>query len=164
MNSSPAWSALFTLAQDGGSAGEAPFIPGAPSGPGPDGTALQTPPAGAPGGPPPGGSSPLDSLIWILIPVMLVFLVTSALSGRKERKRREEMLNAIKRNDRVQTLGGIIGTVVDLTSTEVVLRVDESSNTRIRFARSAIQQVLREAKGSAGANVEAKPATEKSPA
>lgn len=167
MNSTPlaAWSASFTLAQESGPvAGEAPFIPGAPGGPAPGDTALQTPPAGTPGVPPAGGSSPLDGLIWILIPVMLVFLLTSALSGRKERKRRAELLGSIKRNDRVQTLGGIIGSVVEVTPTEVVLRVEESSNTRIRFARTAIQQVLREGKGPAGADVEAKPATEKTPA
>jgi preprotein translocase subunit YajC len=60
-------------------------------------------------------------------------------------------------------VGGIIGTVVDLTSTEMVLRVDESSNTRIRFARSAVQQVLREGKA-ASADVELKPGAEPAPA
>ena len=52
----------------------------------------------------------------------------------------------MKRGDRVQTVGGEIGTVVDLTESEMTLRVDETSNTRIRFARSAIQQVLKEGK------------------
>jgi len=46
----------------------------------------------------------------------------------------------------VQTVGGVIGTVVELKSDEVVLKVDDSGHTRIRFARSAIQQVLKPAK------------------
>jgi len=38
--------------------------------------------------------------------------------------------------------GGIIGSVVELKPRTVVLKVDESSNTRITFSRDAIQQVL----------------------
>ena len=46
--------------------------------------------------------------------------------------------------------------VADLNDTEMTLRVDEASNTRIRFARSAVQQVVRE--GEAGrTEVEVKP-------
>jgi hypothetical protein len=43
----------------------------------------------------------------------------------------------------------------------MVLRVDEASNTRIRFARSAVQQILRDAKESGRtADVEVKPKLE----
>ena len=51
-------------------------------------------------------------------------------------------MSAIKKHDRVQTIGGVIGAIVEVKPDEVVLKVDESSNTRITFARSAIQQVL----------------------
>ena len=52
------------------------------------------------------------------------------------------MLNAIKKHDKVQTIGGVLGAVVEIKPDTVVLKVDESSNTRITFARSSIQQVL----------------------
>jgi preprotein translocase subunit YajC len=52
------------------------------------------------------------------------------------------MVSAIKKHDRVQTIGGVIGSVVEIKPDYVVLKVDESSNTRITFARSAVQQVL----------------------
>ena len=56
-------------------------------------------------------------------------------------------LSALKRGDRVQTIGGMLGSVVKISDDEVVLRVDDAEseskgNTRIRFARSAIQTVL----------------------
>ena len=41
----------------------------------------------------------------------------------------------------------MIGSVVDIKTDRVVLKVDESANTRITFARSAIQQVLSQGGG-----------------
>jgi preprotein translocase subunit YajC len=127
--------------------------PAAPSpGPGPAGG-----PAGGAGG---GGGG---NFIWIMLLVMLVFIVMTSMAGRKEKRRRAALLAAVKRGDRVQTVGGEIGTIVELTDSEMVLRVDEASNTRIRFARSALQQVLqsRDAKPGAGAaELEPKPRAE----
>jgi len=109
-----------------------------------------TPPAGGapPGGggqPPPGGGG--SSFIWIMMLLFVGMFVMMALSGRRQQKRRKEMLASIQKRDRVQTLGGVIGTVVELNDQEVVLRVDEASNTRICFARAAVQQVLSSADG-----------------
>jgi preprotein translocase subunit YajC len=42
------------------------------------------------------------------------------------------------------TAGGILGSVVEVRDTEVVLKVDESSNTKIKFTRDAIKRVLTE--------------------
>ena len=38
------------------------------------------------------------------------------------------------------------GTVVEAKDDEVLVKVDESSNTKIRFARSAIHQVIEQPK------------------
>lgn len=62
----------------------------------------------------------------------------------KERKKREEMLGQLKKNDKVNTIGGIVGTVwsVNEDKGEVTLKVDESSNTKITFLKAAIQRVI----------------------
>jgi len=60
------------------------------------------------------------------------------------------MISAIKKHDRVQTIGGVIGSVVEVKPDYIVLKVDESSNTRITFSRSAIAQVLTAAPEPAG--------------
>lgn len=59
----------------------------------------------------------------------------------KEKKRRAQMIAAIKKNDRVVTVGGIMGTVVSVKDDDITLKVDESSNTKITFTRSSIQRV-----------------------
>lgn len=118
------------------------------------------------GSPAPGtGQQPQSSpfgggMLWILLGAMVLIVVMSSMSGRKQEKQRRAMLSTLKRSDRVQTLGGIIGTVVDLTDQEMTLRVDEASNTKIRFARSAVQQIIREAKESPRGDLEPKPSAE----
>ncbi len=81
--------------------------------------------------------------IWIGLILMLVVFYGIVLSGnRREKKKRQDMLAAIGKNDRVMTIGGILGTVVSAGENEVTLKVDESANVKITVIRSAIQRVL----------------------
>jgi preprotein translocase subunit YajC len=45
----------------------------------------------------------------------------------------------------VQTIGGVLGTVVDVRDNEVLVKVDETNNVKIRFNRTAIKEVLQDA-------------------
>jgi preprotein translocase subunit YajC len=136
-----------------------PAVEQAPGAPGSDGSQGITGQSGTTGGAPsPGPQSLLGSPFVLVLGMLLVIVMTSVFGGRKDKKKRATMMSSLKRHDRVQTLGGIIGTVVEMKDDEVVLRVDEGTNTRIRFAKSAIQQVLRESAAKEGPQVESKPA------
>lgn len=78
---------------------------------------------------------------------LLVFYFILIRPQKNKDKTRNNMLANLKRGDRVQTIGGILGTVVEAREDEVVLKVDETSNTKIKFARTAIHRVLEEDKG-----------------
>lgn len=80
----------------------------------------------------------------ILIVIVFYFMVSG--SKRKQEKAKEQMLKEMKRGDRIQTIGGILGTVVEARDTEVIVKVDETSNTKIHFARSAIHRVIEDDK------------------
>lgn len=80
-------------------------------------------------------------------------LIMSWLTSRKDKKRQAELMANIKKGDRVQMLGGMIGTITELGDTEVVIRVEEG---RIRFARTSIVGLVQSRGGPASA-VEAKP-------
>ena len=94
---------------------------------------------------------PPQSLSEVLRAMMPMFLMMAGLmyfmlirpQGR-ERKQREALLSSLKKNDRVVTLSGIIGTVTSFSDDgkEVTLRVDDS--VKLRFLRSAIQGPLSE--------------------
>jgi preprotein translocase subunit YajC len=60
-------------------------------------------------------------------------------SRRKQEAKRKEMLGNLKKNDRIVTIGGIIGTVVEAKPDEITIKVDESSNVRMKFARWAVR-------------------------
>jgi preprotein translocase subunit YajC len=81
------------------------------------------------------------SMIYLLLPLALVFIMLS-MGGRKEKKKRAKMMAAMGKGDKVQTVGGILGTVVEMRDDEIVVKVDENANTRLRFSRTAIQTIL----------------------
>ena len=74
--------------------------------------------------------------------MFLAMIIFSFMGQRRDRKKREAMISAVKKHDKVQTVGGLIGSVVEVKTDTIILKVDESANTRITFARSSIQQVI----------------------
>ncbi len=86
---------------------------------------------------------PLGTLFpFIMIAVLFYFMMI-----RPERKKRADavaMLENMKKNDRVVTIGGIHGVVVNVQkdSEDVTLRIDDSTNTRMRVLRSAISRII----------------------
>ena len=83
-----------------------------------------------------------------LLPGLMLFMVVfyfMLFRGRKkERQKYESLIASLKKNDRIQTIGGIYGTVVDVKDAEIVLKVDETNNVKIRVNRSAIKEVIRD--------------------
>jgi preprotein translocase subunit YajC len=82
----------------------------------------------------------------LFFPIILigVFLIFSSRNRKNADRKVKDMLGNLKKGDRVQTIGGILGTVVEARDTEVVLKVDETNNTKMRFSRKAIHVVLQD--------------------
>ena len=57
----------------------------------------------------------------------------------KKRKETEKMLGALKKGDRVVTIGGIHGTVQSVKETTVIIKVDD--NVKLEILRSAVSNV-----------------------
>lgn len=81
------------------------------------------------------------------LPMILIgvfFYVILLRPQQKEARRRHQVLSQLKKNDKVVTTSGIIGTIADFSGdgTRVTLKVDDT--TRIRFLRSSIQGLLDE--------------------
>ncbi len=101
---------------------------------------------GADGAPPAGGEGAQPNLLGenfftIMMVVLVGMIVFSMFGGRKQKKRRSAMLDSLQKRDSVLTRGGVFGTIVELKPDRVVLKVDESSNTRITVLRDSIEQV-----------------------
>lgn len=83
-------------------------------------------------------------MMLLLVFALFYFVVVGG--KKKEERKRTDMLNNLKKGDRVQTIGGILGSVVEAREQDVLLKVDETTNTKIKFSRSAIHRVLDEEK------------------
>lgn len=83
--------------------------------------------------------SPFGPYNLIFIGLMFVVMYLLLFRGpRKKQQQHRQMVQALAKNDRVRTIGGIIGTVVDIKGDEVTLKIDESNNTKIKVVSSAI--------------------------
>lgn len=98
--------------------------------------------------PPMGGWEIFLRQMFPIFLIIAVFWWWMSRSRKKERDRFQNMLDNLQRNDKVQTIGGILGTVVETRGNEVILKVDETSNVKMRFSRSAIKEVTRETQDS----------------
>lgn len=63
---------------------------------------------------------------------------------RQQEQKRKAMIEALKKNDKVVTSGGIYGTVtsVDTASDRVVLRIDDEKGVKVAFSRSSVARVI----------------------
>jgi len=82
----------------------------------------------------PGGSSFMDFLATPMFPLLLGIVVLYIFMFKSKKKQEQKIRaerDSIKRGDEVQTIGGILGKVVEVRDSKVLLKVDETSNTKI---------------------------------
>ncbi len=80
----------------------------------------------------------------MLVPVLMMFVIFYFLvfmPQSKARKQHEEMVKGLKKHDAVATSGGIFGTVVNVKSESITLRIDE--NVRVEVEPSAITRIVK---------------------
>lgn len=87
----------------------------------------------------PGGKGAFGTYNLIFLGLMFVLMYMILFRGpRKKQQQHKQMVQTLTKNDKVRTIGGIIGTVVDIKDDEITLKVDESNNTKIKVLPSAI--------------------------
>ena len=83
-----------------------------------------------------------NMMLWFMLPVLLVYMFFMFRGPKKKQQEHNKMVSSLAKNDRVRTIGGIFGTVLDVRDDEIVLKVDESTNTKVRVSPHAIATVL----------------------
>jgi len=105
-------------------------------------TTGQATPAADPNAAPTGGGNPLQ----FLLPVAIILMLGYFMLVRPEKKKQsvhKEMLQNLKKSDRVITVGGIKGIVANVhrEANEVSLNIDESTGTKIRVTLDSIARI-----------------------
>lgn len=78
----------------------------------------------------------------MFLPLILIFLVFYFFIIRPQKKKedaRKKMIEAVRKGDKVVTIGGVHGTVTQVDETSVLLQVD--TNTKLRVEKNALSNV-----------------------
>ena len=80
-----------------------------------------------------------------LLPIFLLFVVMYMIMIRPQKKKereRKQMLGAVKKGDRVVTVGGLHGTIKNIKDDDIILVIDEQKDVRIKVTRGAVSHVV----------------------
>jgi preprotein translocase subunit YajC len=86
-----------------------------------------------------GGTGSMISTFLPFILIIAIFYFLIIRPQNKKQKETQKMLSALKKGDKVITVGGVHGVISTVREGSVVVKVDE--NTKIEFSRSAIATV-----------------------
>jgi preprotein translocase subunit YajC len=92
-----------------------------------------------------GGGGGTAAFLINIAPIAAIFFVFYFLviaPANKQKRKTQQMLNSLKKGDRVVTSGGIYGTVQGVEAEVVHLKIAE--NVKVKVARSAISNVVTE--------------------
>jgi len=95
---------------------------------------------GAPAGGTAGGSGQVTTTFITFGLVIVIFYFLLIRPQNKKQKETKNMLAALKKGDKVATIGGIRGIVQSVKDDTVVIKVDD--NTKMEFSKSAVATVL----------------------
>jgi preprotein translocase subunit YajC len=95
---------------------------------------------GAPQGAEGGGTGSMISTFIPFILIIGIFYFLIIRPQNKKQKETQKMLTALKKGDKIVTIGGVHGVIQNVKESSVVVKVDET--TRIEFSRSAIATVV----------------------
>jgi preprotein translocase subunit YajC len=92
----------------------------------------------------PGPQSSLLDMVPALIAISALFYFMMIRPERRRQASQRSLLEGLKKNDRVVTVGGIYGMVTNVQrdADEVTIKVDEATNTKLRVTFSSIAKVI----------------------
>ncbi|MEM7817177.1 MAG: preprotein translocase subunit YajC [Candidatus Aenigmatarchaeota archaeon] len=85
------------------------------------------------------GINPIIYQFLLILPIFVIFYLVFLRPQIRQQKKHQEMINNLKKNDEIVTIGGIHGTIVNVKDKTFVIRVDD--NVKIEIDKSAIAYV-----------------------
>ena len=93
-----------------------------------------------------GGLFGLGFFLPAMLVIMVLWIMLMKSPQQREQAKTKEKLAGLKKNDRVVTAGGIIGTVVNTKAdTEyLTIRIDETNNVKMQILKQSIVRVMKD--------------------
>jgi preprotein translocase subunit YajC len=93
---------------------------------------------------PGGGPAGLGPILPSMIAIFFLFYLLILRPERRKQADHKALLEGVKKNDRIVTIGGMYGVVTNVQrdSDRVTIKIDEANNTKIDVTFSAIAKVI----------------------
>lgn len=90
-----------------------------------------------------GNSGGISGLL-ILLPIPFLFYFLIWMPQKQQEKKRQAMIEGLKKNDKVMTAAGMFGTIVSIDPAQdrLVLRIDDDKGVKVGMTRSSVARVL----------------------
>ena len=91
-------------------------------------------------------------MAWPILLMIVIFYFILYRPQKKQQSKRAQLLDSLKRGDRVVTIGGVYGKIVNMSQDSVTLQV--ADKVEMKFARTAISRHQNPEKDESGAQPE----------
>jgi preprotein translocase subunit YajC len=85
--------------------------------------------------------NPMMSFLPLLIIMFAIMYFLIIRPQKQKEKKRLEMISNVRKQDKIVTVGGVHGVVVSVKEKEVVIRVDDAKDVKLKIDKSAITSI-----------------------
>lgn len=85
--------------------------------------------------------NPMMQFLPLLIIMFAIMYFLIIRPQKQKEKKRLEMISNVRKQDKIVTVGGVHGVVVSVKENEVLVRVDDVKDVKLRIDKSAITAV-----------------------
>ncbi len=85
--------------------------------------------------------NPMMQFLPLMIIMFAVMYFLIIRPQKQKEKKRQQMITNVRKQDRVVTAGGVHGVVVSVKENEVIVRIDDAKDVKIKVDKSALTSV-----------------------
>ena len=85
--------------------------------------------------------NPMMQFLPLMIIMFAVMYFLIIRPQKQKEKKRQEMITNVRKQDRIVTAGGVHGVVVSVKENEVIVRIDDTKDVKIKVDKSALTSV-----------------------
>ncbi len=85
--------------------------------------------------------NPMMQFLPLMIIMFAVMYFLIIRPQKQKEKKRQEMISNVRKQDKVVTAGGVHGVVVSVKENEVIVRIDDAKDVKIKVDKSALTSI-----------------------
>jgi len=88
-----------------------------------------------------GQGNPMKTMLPLMIIMFAVMYFLIIRPQKQKEKKRLEMISNVRKQDRIVTAGGVHGVVTSVKDNEIIVRIDDAKDVKIKIDKSAVTSV-----------------------